>query len=126
MWIWTRSYKQGYEKMELLSVTLQRLVRNAFTVHDCWQQLFRLGAASKIVGSERPSGTTATLGVRLRYIALRLQQKFYQHLTPQWQEEPLRTRGFRVSVRSPFVVLNPRRKLSSIQQNPRRNTCPGP
>ncbi|GFW97051.1 HTH_Tnp_Tc3_2 domain-containing protein [Trichonephila clavipes] len=38
--------------------TAERLGRNVSTVHDCWQQWSRDGAASRRPGSGQPRGTT--------------------------------------------------------------------
>ncbi|GBM96932.1 hypothetical protein AVEN_5335-1 [Araneus ventricosus] len=48
----------------------ERLSRNVFTLHDCWQQCSREGTASRRPGSGRPRGTTEREDRRVRRMAV--------------------------------------------------------
>ncbi|GBM00063.1 hypothetical protein AVEN_214130-1 [Araneus ventricosus] len=48
----------------------ERLGRNVSTVHDCWQQWSREGAASRRPSSGRPRGTTEREDRRVRRMAV--------------------------------------------------------
>ncbi|GBM25675.1 hypothetical protein AVEN_207450-1 [Araneus ventricosus] len=53
----------------------ERLGRNVYTVHDCWQQWSREGTASRRLGSRQPHGTSEREDRRVRRIVLHLWQK---------------------------------------------------